>query len=100
MTGVQTCALPISRLHPYPFERWRELTRDITPNASYAPISLGIGEPKHPTPALIEEALVRALPALSSYPPRWVNLRCARPSVAGCKSATAWRWTWPPKCCP
>ena len=58
----------LARLHPYPFERWRELTRDITPNASYAPISLGIGEPKHPTPALIEEALMRALPALSSYP--------------------------------
>ena len=58
----------LSRLHPYPFERWRELTRDITPSAAYRPIGLGIGEPKHATPALIEEALMRALPALSSYP--------------------------------
>ncbi len=58
----------LSRLHPYPFERWRELTRNITPNPALRPISLGIGEPKHATPALIEEALVRALPGLSSYP--------------------------------
>jgi N-succinyldiaminopimelate aminotransferase len=56
------------RLQPYPFERWRELTQGITPNAAYQPISLGIGEPKHATPALIEAALVAALPALSTYP--------------------------------
>ena len=58
----------LSRLHPYPFERWRELTQDITPNPALRPIGLGIGEPKHATPALIEEALVGAMPALSSYP--------------------------------
>jgi len=58
----------LDRLHPYPFERWRELTRDIVPPAGLAPISLGIGEPRHATPALIEEALVNALPGLSSYP--------------------------------
>ena len=55
-------------LHPYPFERWRELTQGIVPNPAYRPISLGIGEPKHATSTLIEEALMRALPALSSYP--------------------------------
>jgi N-succinyldiaminopimelate aminotransferase len=58
----------LGRLHPYPFERWRELTRDILPSPAHKPVSLGIGEPRHPTPALIEEALVAALPALSSYP--------------------------------
>jgi len=58
----------LSRLHPYPFERWRELTQDIIPAPSCPPISLGIGEPRHKTPALIEEALVKALPGLSSYP--------------------------------
>jgi N-succinyldiaminopimelate aminotransferase len=58
----------LATLHPYPFERWRELTRDITPNAALRPISLGIGEPRHATPALIEEALVGALKGLSSYP--------------------------------
>jgi N-succinyldiaminopimelate aminotransferase len=58
----------LARLHPYPFERWRELTQDITPNPAYRPIGLGIGEPKHATPALIEEALMKALPTLSAYP--------------------------------
>ena len=58
----------LARLHPYPFERWRELSQGITPNPAYSPISLGIGEPKHATPALIEAALVQALPALSVYP--------------------------------
>jgi len=58
----------LARLHPYPFERWRELTRGITPSAAHAPISLGIGEPKHATPALIEEALVKGFQGLSAYP--------------------------------
>jgi N-succinyldiaminopimelate aminotransferase len=58
----------LQRLHPYPFERWRELTSGIVPLAHLPPIGLGIGEPRHATPALIEEALVRALPGLSSYP--------------------------------
>ena len=58
----------LALLHPYPFERWRELTADIVPPAQLTPISLGIGEPRHRTPALIEEALLRALPALSGYP--------------------------------
>lgn len=58
----------LARLHPYPFERWRELTRDIRPNPAFAPISLGIGEPRHATPALIEQALVNALPGLARYP--------------------------------
>jgi len=58
----------LARLHPYPFERWRELTRGITPNPALQPISLGIGEPKHATPALVEEALIQGVKSLSSYP--------------------------------
>jgi N-succinyldiaminopimelate aminotransferase len=58
----------LSRLHPYPFERWRELTQGVVPNPALRPISLGIGEPKHATPALVEEALVASLPTLSTYP--------------------------------
>jgi N-succinyldiaminopimelate aminotransferase len=58
----------LATLQPYPFERWRELTRDITPSAAHRPISLGIGEPRHATPDLIHDALVAALPGLSSYP--------------------------------
>jgi len=58
----------LDKLHPYPFERLRALTRDIAPNPAYRPISLGIGEPKHPAPKLIEDALVGSLKSLSAYP--------------------------------
>lgn len=58
----------LQRLHPYPFERWRELTRGITPSPAHRPIGLGIGEPRHATPALVEEALVKGFPGLSAYP--------------------------------
>jgi N-succinyldiaminopimelate aminotransferase len=58
----------LGRLHPYPFERLRELTRDIRPDPAYPALSLGMGEPRHPTPALVKQALVAALDGLSSYP--------------------------------
>lgn len=58
----------LSRLQPYPFERLRQLFVGVTPHPQYRPISLGIGEPKHPTPELIRQAMVNALDGLSSYP--------------------------------
>jgi N-succinyldiaminopimelate aminotransferase len=58
----------LGRLHAYPFERLRALTKDIVPNPALRPISLGIGEPRHPAPALVEEALCNSLAGLSSYP--------------------------------
>ncbi len=58
----------LGKLHPYPFERLRALTKDIVPNPAYAPISLGMGEPKHPTPELIKQAVTANLKGLASYP--------------------------------
>ncbi len=58
----------LPRLHPYPFERLRALTKGITPNPAFSAISLGIGEPKHPTPELIKQALIANLGGLASYP--------------------------------
>ena len=58
----------LAKLNPYPFERLRALTRDITPNPAFKPISLGIGEPRHPTPVLIKQAIVDNLQGLASYP--------------------------------
>ena len=58
----------LSRLHPYPFERLRALTKDIAPNPQYRPIGLGIGEPKHRTPQFIRQALIDNLDGLESYP--------------------------------
>lgn len=59
----------LSRLNPYPFERLRALTRDVVPSPEHAPISLGLGEPRHPTPRLIKDALAAHLDGLASYPP-------------------------------
>lgn len=58
----------LARLHPYPFERLRALTREITPNPAFKPIGLGIGEPKHATPELVLRELQASFGALSSYP--------------------------------
>jgi N-succinyldiaminopimelate aminotransferase len=63
----------LSRLQPYPFERLRQLFAGVTPNPAYRPISLGIGEPKHPTPRFIKDALAAAMDIpghdLAGYPP-------------------------------
>jgi N-succinyldiaminopimelate aminotransferase len=59
----------LQRLHPYPFERLRELTRSLTPNPALRPINLGIGEPRHPAPPLVEQAINGAMAGLSVYPP-------------------------------
>jgi N-succinyldiaminopimelate aminotransferase len=59
----------LARLAPYPFEKLRALTRDITPSREHSPISLGLGEPRHPTPRLITEALIDGLGGLANYPP-------------------------------
>jgi N-succinyldiaminopimelate aminotransferase len=58
----------LERLQPYPFERWRTLTTGVVPSPAHRPISLGIGEPRHATPALVEQALIAGLSGLSSYP--------------------------------
>lgn len=58
----------LAKLQPYPFERLRQLFAGVTPNPEFAPISLGIGEPKHPTPSFIKETLSNSLGALAVYP--------------------------------
>ncbi len=58
----------LSRLKPYPFERLRQLFADVVPSPAHRPISLGIGEPRHPTPEFIKQALAGALEGLASYP--------------------------------
>ena len=58
----------LAKLQPYPFERLKQLFQSVTPNPAYKPISLGIGEPKHPTPEFIKTALSGALDGLAAYP--------------------------------
>jgi N-succinyldiaminopimelate aminotransferase len=58
----------LDRLHPYPFEKLRQLFAGVTPNPEHVHISLGIGEPKHPTPAFIQKALTHSMAGLANYP--------------------------------
>ena len=59
----------LTTLHPYPFERLKELFASVTPNSAYRHISLGIGEPRHATPQLVLDALAGATGELAAYPP-------------------------------
>lgn len=58
----------LSLLHPYPFQKLRELFNGVTPNTELKSINLSIGEPKHETPPLIKGALTANLAGLASYP--------------------------------
>jgi len=86
----------LDTLQTYPFEKLKNLFQGVTLTESASrlkPISFGIGEPKHPTPQLIKDALLDALPGLSSYPAtlgsealrgaiaNWIKSRFQLPSV-------------------
>jgi len=58
----------LDRLQPYPFEKLRKLMAGTTPNPALKPITLSIGEPKHPTPQLVKDALAANLDGLAVYP--------------------------------
>ncbi|TFW11522.1 succinyldiaminopimelate transaminase [Massilia arenosa] len=72
----------LDQLHPYPFEKLRQLFAGVTPNAEYSAISLGIGEPKHATPAFIQKALVNAMSGLANYPST-IGTDALRAAIAG-----------------
>ena len=71
----------LARLQPYPFERIRALLDGITPPA-LPMVSLAMGEPKHPTPAFIHEAIKANLEGLANYPLTKGNLGL-REAIAG-----------------
>ena len=58
----------LSLLQPYPFERLRQWFAGIEPNPALAPINLSIGEPRHPTPELLLDALAAAAKTIAHYP--------------------------------
>ncbi|ENU08983.1 succinyldiaminopimelate transaminase [Acinetobacter calcoaceticus NIPH 13] len=57
----------LSLLHPYPFEKLNQLFKDITP-ANLPLIPLSIGEPKHPAPEFVKQAIIDNFNHLSTYP--------------------------------
>jgi N-succinyldiaminopimelate aminotransferase len=71
----------LAKLQPYPFERVRALIAGAVPDPKLKPIDLSIGEPKHPTPRFIKEALTGALDGLATYP-RSIGLPELRKSIS------------------
>jgi len=70
----------LNLLQPYPFEKLRVLLNDITPGEKRA-ISLSVGEPKHPAPQLVLDAMTDSLRAMEQYPSTRGNLEL-RQSIA------------------
>ncbi|QSP93436.1 succinyldiaminopimelate transaminase [Marinobacter salinisoli] len=58
----------LNKLHPYPFEKLAKLKEGIEPPAGIRPISLGIGEPKHPSPEFVKRVIADNLEKLANYP--------------------------------
>ena len=58
----------LDRLHPYPFEILAKLNAGVIPPEHLKPISLSIGEPKHPPPPFALENLGQQLQRLANYP--------------------------------
>lgn len=58
----------LDKLHPYPFEKLAKLKAGISVPADLAPISLGIGEPKHPAPGFVQDVIRNHLDKLANYP--------------------------------
>ncbi len=58
----------LTLLQPYPFERLAVLKHGVVPPAHLPHIAMSIGEPKHPAPPFVLEALTGALGALGTYP--------------------------------
>jgi N-succinyldiaminopimelate aminotransferase len=86
----------LAKLQPYPFEKLRALMAGHTPNAALRPINLSIGEPKHPTPPRVKNALAEALEGLA----RLARQSSGRPSLPGSRAAmTSRRRTLRPRCC-
>ncbi len=58
----------LGRLAPYPFERLARLLAGHAPPAGLSRIALTIGEPRHPPPPFVLEALAGALEGVGAYP--------------------------------
>jgi N-succinyldiaminopimelate aminotransferase len=58
----------LTKLQPYPFERLRTLLAGAQPPADLSWIAMYIGEPRHPAPPFVIDALTHNMDGLGSYP--------------------------------
>jgi len=59
----------LADLNEFTFTRLARLLADVVPPAGLKPINLSIGEPKHPTPEFIRQAIGQNTAGLAQYPP-------------------------------
>jgi N-succinyldiaminopimelate aminotransferase len=83
----------LADLNEFTFARLATLLQDLNPPAGLKPINLSIGEPKHPTPQFIRDAIGQNTAGLAQYPPtkgppelrrtiaNWIKRRFALPSL-------------------
>jgi len=83
---VNNVSIPVNphldQLQPYPFEKLRQLFAQVTATAQFKAISLGMGEPKHPTPPFIAQALIDNVKGLATYPTT-IGTEALRGAIAG-----------------
>jgi len=73
----------LALLQPYPFEKLAKLKAGCTPPSELRALNLSIGEPQHPTPSFIVEALHQAaFQGLAKYPTT-LGADNLRQSIAG-----------------
>lgn len=77
----------LDHLQSYPFQKLTALLDGAQPNPALSPIALYIGEPRHPTPPFIKQALIDNFDGLAGYPltagqpslrnaiSKWIKLR-------------------------
>ncbi len=83
----------LAELNEFTFTRLARLLQGTTPPAGLTPINLSIGEPKHPTPPFIRDAIGQNTDGLAQYPPtkgsallrqtiaRWIRTRFSLPTL-------------------
>lgn len=58
----------LQKLQPYPFEKLTALKAQVSPNKDLDHIALSIGEPKHPAPQVVIQALLDHISEVEKYP--------------------------------
>jgi N-succinyldiaminopimelate aminotransferase len=72
----------LARLHDYPFQKLARLLDGVAAPVGRDPIFWSVGEPKHPAPPVVMEAVERSLTSLSVYPSTR-GLEGLREAIAG-----------------
>ena len=59
----------LNKLTDYPFDRLRALLKNIEGPTNQTPVIMSLGEPQHPPPDLLKEAVNKNADQWAKYPP-------------------------------